>query len=68
VVGVVVISTSSSSPSAVENQSSGTRCVSNECEEVLAACTSSKIPQLYATLQDAVMALGLQKLPRRRKS
>jgi hypothetical protein len=27
---------------------------------MLAACTPSKIPQLYATLQDAVMALGRQ--------
>ena len=37
-------------------------------EEVLAACASSKIPQLYATSQEVVMVPGSQDLPRCGKS
>ncbi len=36
-------------------------------EEMLAACAPSKIPQLYATPQDVVMAPGTQEPPRRGK-
>jgi hypothetical protein len=44
------------------------RCIWNECEDVLAACAGSKIPQLYALPQDVVMAPDPQELPRCRKS